>query len=318
MVVRSFCDGRSTRGAARRAGRPAPAAWDRGQVSRPTVLGLARCLALMLLAAVPAGAVPAIEVWPRAPRVGEVVFVTLRPDRPLLRASCSWAGRSYSFLTEGEAWSLVLPVSLKTRAGDHHATIYWKYGDGGGSSARVQVEVKPRRFGVQRLRLTASQQRCYTAPEAEREYQLIGTALDRVTLERRWRGAFLMPVQGRLSTSYGLQRYVNGKLSSRHRGVDIAAPEGTPVRAAAAGEVSLANPSFLLHGQTVVIDHGHGVSTLYLHLSEIAVAPGQAVEQGQVIGKVGATGVATGPHLHYAIYAYHEAVDPHFWTRLPR
>jgi murein DD-endopeptidase MepM/ murein hydrolase activator NlpD len=88
------------------------------------------------------------------------------------------------------------------------------------------------------------------------------------------------------------------------------------VRSAAAGIVSLADDSFLLHGKTVVIDHGHGVSTLYIHLSEIQAREGESVSQGQIIGYVGATGVATGPHLHFAVYAYHEAVDPLFWTRL--
>ena len=118
--------------------------------------------------------------------------------------------------------------------------------------------------------------------------------------------------------SYGLQRYINNRLAYRHRGVDIAAAEGTPVLAAAGGVVSLADDSFLLHGQTVVIDHGHGISSLYIHLSGITVEAGERVRQGQVIGQVGATGVATGPHLHFAVYAYHVAVDPLFWAELPK
>ena len=126
-----------------------------------------------------------------------------------------------------------------------------------------------------------------------------------------------MPVEGRISTGFGLQRYINGRLSYRHRGLDIAAPEGTPVRAAADGMVSLADDSFVLHGQTVIVDHGHGISSLYLHMSQLAVGDGETVRRGQTIGRVGATGVATGPHLHFAVYAYHEAVDPLFWTQLP-
>jgi murein DD-endopeptidase MepM/ murein hydrolase activator NlpD len=120
-----------------------------------------------------------------------------------------------------------------------------------------------------------------------------------------------------VSTSFGLERYVNGHFSYRHRGVDLACPEGTPVKAAAAGTVSLADDSFLLHGKTIILDHGQGVSTIYLHLSAIDVREGDDVTAGQVIGRVGATGVATGPHLHFAVYAYHEPVDPFFWTDLP-
>lgn len=283
-----------------------------------------RSLLLVLLAlgltALMGGAVecaPTIEVVPRQPRPGEVLFITLRPERALLRASCSWGGRLYSFLPTGESYGLVLPVAASTRPGGHHATVYWKYTEDQGGSERVPVEVRPRRFGVQRLRLSASQEQRYSAPESAREYQLIGAALDLVSRERLWRGSFRMPVEGRVSTAFGLQRYVNGRLQYRHRGMDIAAPQGTPVLAAAAGVVSLAEASFLVHGQTVVIDHGQGVSTLYLHLSQIEVAPGETVAQGEMIGRVGATGIATGPHLHYAVYAYHQAVDPEFWTHLP-
>jgi murein DD-endopeptidase MepM/ murein hydrolase activator NlpD len=92
--------------------------------------------------------------------------------------------------------------------------------------------------------------------------------------------------------------------------VDIAAAKGTPVKAAADGVVSLADDSFVLHGQTIIIDHGGGLSSLYLHLSQIDVSPGESITQGQVIGRVGATGAATGPHLHYGVYVHHEAMDP--------
>jgi len=274
--------------------------------------------ACLLLVHAPVLAAPRISVTPKRPRPGEVIFVDLHPNEPLLRASCSWRGRLYPFLLNEGKYGLVLPVAAGARPGGRHATIYWRTPDGGGGSARVKLEVKPRKFGVQRLRLSAAQEQRYSAPETEREYQLIGAALDLVSPQRLWKGDFLVPLKGRVSTGYGLQRYVNGRLQYRHRGMDIAAPEGTPVLAAAAGVVSLADASFLLHGQTVVIDHGQGISTLYLHLSQIAVVAGESVAQGQVIGRVGATGLATGPHLHYAVYAYHEAVDPVFWTRLPK
>jgi murein DD-endopeptidase MepM/ murein hydrolase activator NlpD len=182
----------------------------------------------------------------------------------------------------------------------------------------MPVQVQPRRFGVQKLQLSAKQEGKYSAPDTAREYKLIGAALDRVSAERLWQGDFMMPVTGRISTEFGLQRYVNGHFEYRHRGLDIAAKQGTPVTAAAAGVVTLADESFHLHGKTVVIDHGQGTSSLYLHMSAIEVTPGETVAQGQEIGRVGATGIATGPHLHYAMYAYHEAVDPRFWLHIAR
>ncbi len=274
----------------------------------------------VLLAVQGAGlAAPRVTMVPDAPRPGEVIFVTLEPEQDLLRAACSWNGRSYRFQFRGEdgRYPLALPVSASTKPGEHRATVYWKYANGEMGKETIAVQVRPRDFGVQRLRLSSSQAKKYSSPDTKREKKLIWAALDRVTPERLWRGSFAMPVEGRISTPFGIERHVNGKFSYRHRGVDIAAPEGTPVRAAADGIVALADDSFLLHGQTIVLDHGQGVESLYLHLSRIEVSAGERVARGQVIGRVGQTGVATGPHLHFAVYAYHEAVDPFFWMDLP-
>jgi len=279
----------------------------------------AACYCLLLCLMVSSGmglAAPDIVIAPSSPRPGEVIFVTLRPETELSRAACSWRGRSYVFLSLGDCYGLVLPVAASARAGGYHATIYWKYADGRSGSARRAVEVRPRRFGVQRLRLSAKQEQKYSSPDVQREYQLIGAALEVVSPTRLWQGSFLMPAEGRITTEFGLQRFVNGRFSYRHRGLDIAAQEGAPVRAAAAGVVTLADDSFQLHGKTVVVDHGQGTSSLYLHLAEITVAADQFVNQGEMIGRVGSTGVATGPHLHYAVYAYHEAVDPRFWLNI--
>ena len=261
-------------------------------------------------------AAPDIDLAPNNPRPGDVIFITFHPEEPLLRAACSWGGRSYQFLETETSYDLALPVAMTTEPGAHHAVVYWKYLSGGMGQATLPVRVAHREFGVQHLRLSANQERQYSAPETARERRLIGAALDIVSPQRQWQGPFLRPLEGRISTEFGLQRHINGRIAYRHRGVDIAAPEGTPVRAAATGVVSLADDSFLLHGQTVIIDHGQGVATLYIHLSQISVSPGDIVSRGQVIGLVGSTGVATGPHLHFAAYAYHEPVDPFFFTDL--
>lgn len=275
-------------------------------------------IALSLLWSALAFAAPSVRIVPEKPRPGDVMLVTLTPDAPLDRAACAWSGRTYPFLKCGDDYQLVLPVAASTGAGECRATVYWKTVDGASGSAAMPVQVQPRRFGIQKLRLSAKQEGKYSAPDTAREYELIGAALDRVSPERLWQGDFLMPVAGRISTEFGLQRYVNGHFEYRHRGLDIAAKQGTPVRAAAPGVVTLADESFHLHGKTVIIDHGQGTSGLYLHMSAIEVSPGEAVAQGEVIGRVGATGIATGPHLHYAVYAYHEAVDPRFWLHITR
>lgn len=121
---------------------------------------------------------------------------------------------------------------------------------------------------------------------------------------------FVWPVEGRISGRFGNQRVYNGTPKSPHSGMDIAAASGTPVKAPAAGIVTFASPSLYLTGGTVVIDHGAGVSSNFLHLSRIDVKAGDRVEQGQVFAAVGATGRVTGPHLHWGMNWFDVRIDP--------
>lgn len=121
---------------------------------------------------------------------------------------------------------------------------------------------------------------------------------------------FVWPVQGRISGRFGNGRVYNGQPGSGHSGMDIAAPTGTPVKAPAGGVVTFAAPDLYLTGGTLLLDHGFGVSSNFLHLSRIDVKVGDVVEQGQIIGAVGATGRATGPHLHWGMNWFDVRVDP--------
>lgn len=121
---------------------------------------------------------------------------------------------------------------------------------------------------------------------------------------------FVWPVEGRISGRFGNQRVYNGAPGTPHSGMDIAVPQGTPVKAPAAGIVTFAAQDLYLTGGTLLLDHGYGVSSNFLHLSRIDVRPGQYVRQGQVIGAVGATGRATGPHLHWGMNWFDVRLDP--------
>ncbi|REC95338.1 M23 family metallopeptidase [Kushneria indalinina] len=121
---------------------------------------------------------------------------------------------------------------------------------------------------------------------------------------------FIWPVKGRISGRFGNQRVYNGTPGSAHSGMDIAVPTGTPVKAPAGGIVTFANPDLYLTGGTVLIDHGYGISSNFLHLSKLDVKVGDRVAQGDVIGEVGATGRATGPHLHWGMNWFDTRIDP--------
>ncbi len=125
-----------------------------------------------------------------------------------------------------------------------------------------------------------------------------------------WQQPFQWPATGRSSGVYGSQRILNGLPSSPHLGLDMAAPTGTPVLAALPGKVTLAHAGMVMTGKTLIIDHGFGINTVYIHMSEIAVKEGQMLTAGQLIGAIGTTGRSNGPHLHFQVQWYQEKLDP--------
>ncbi|MGH8028014.1 MAG: M23 family metallopeptidase [Pseudoxanthomonas sp.] len=148
------------------------------------------------------------------------------------------------------------------------------------------------------------------AERIKREQALVTAARARDDDRTDFAKPFVWPVQGRISGRFGNARVYNGQPGAGHSGMDIAAPAGTPVKAPAAGVVTFAAPDLYLTGGTLLLDHGFGVSSNFLHLSRIDVKIGDRVEQGQIIAAVGATGRATGPHLHWGMNWFDVRIDP--------
>ncbi|MET0581635.1 MAG: M23 family metallopeptidase [Pseudoxanthomonas sp.] len=148
------------------------------------------------------------------------------------------------------------------------------------------------------------------AERIKREQALVTAARARDDDRTDFAKPFVWPVQGRISGRFGNARVYNGQPGAGHSGMDIAVPAGTPVKAPAAGVVTFAAPDLYLTGGTLLLDHGFGISSNFLHLSRIDVKVGDRVEQGQVIAAVGATGRATGPHLHWGMNWFDVRMDP--------
>lgn len=150
-------------------------------------------------------------------------------------------------------------------------------------------------------------------PETEQriaaEAKLIAAAHERDTAIDDFTQPFVWPASGRVSGIFGSQRILNGVPKQPHYGVDVAVPTGTPVHAPAGGIVALAEPDLYFTGGTLIVDHGHGLSSVVVHLSKLLVKPGQRVERGQVIALSGMTGRATGPHVHWGVYWFGAHVD---------
>ena len=183
----------------------------------------------------------------------------------------------------------------------------------GGRRATRTLEIGRRKFDIQRVdglpqaKVTPDQEGLRRIRE---DNAAVAAVRVRDTAETWYRSGWIWPVVGPISGVYGSQRILNGEPRAPHWGVDVAAPSGTPVVAPADGTVSLVQPDNFLTGMTLLIDHGYGLSTVYAHLSAIDVAAGERVARGQRIGAVGATGRATGAHLHWGLNWFEIRLDP--------
>ena len=259
---------------------------------------------LLLWAVLPAWALPR-----HAPHPGGIAVVSVGLAGEEAVAPVVMFGEQRALvLQHGQEWLAVVGIPLEYDSSVAHLAVTLP----GAAAADVPFEVTKRTYREQRL--TVADQ-SYVEPDPAQ--------LERITQERKlldaalgaWRDAplrdveLLVPVPGKQSPSFGFRRFFNDQPRAPHKGMDIAAVLGTPIRAASAGVVSTAG-DFFFNGNTVIIDHGQGMKTMYCHLDAIDVLEGEGVARGAPIGKVGATGRVTGAHLHFGVYLNGTAVDP--------
>lgn len=184
---------------------------------------------------------------------------------------------------------------------------------GAGTTEELALTIEPQIYNIDRV--DGLPEKTVTIPEIEKvrrqkEQGMVAKARNSVTSFLDWAGGFVKPAEGRITGVYGSQRILNGQPRWPHYGLDIAGDTGTLVQAPAGGIVRLAEKNFLLEGGIIIIDHGFGVNSTFLHLSEVTVNVGQRVEQGDNIGAIGMTGRATGPHLDWRINWGSVRLDP--------
>lgn len=247
-----------------------------------------------------------VHAAPPTGHPGGVVRLDLGPrDSPPPRVR--FAGSRAMVYPEGGRWIALLGVPLDAEPGWLGADIEGP--DGGAHS--IPLTIDPFEYPAQRLNVN----RRHVNPDPEELARYEREQQEQDAAKAAWRDVeprpprLQLPVQGRRSSAFGLRRIFNGEPRRPHSGVDLAVPTGTPVAAPADGTVTLVGDYFF-NGRTIFIDHGQGLISMLCHLSRVEVGTGQVVRSGQRIGRAGATGRATGPHVHWSVFLNGTAVDP--------
>src|SRR5664279_4290105 len=243
---------------------------------------------------------------------GSACLFTVELKGPPEKVTAKWMAHDLAFSpVSGGAWYALAGVALDTKPGSYDLVVDAVMHDGRVLHQVRSVTVSAAKYKTSRL--TVPQKYVTPDPETlkriEAEKEIKNTAFSHVITVPVWSGNFVAPVPSEISETFGTSRTFNDKLASVHRGDDFRAPTGTPVHASNAGEVVLARELFY-EGNCVVIDHGLGFMTMYMHLSKFEVQEGDKVGKGQTIALSGGTGRVTGPHLHMSVRWSGEYLDP--------
>lgn len=254
---------------------------------------------------------------------GSLLLLEVRSRKPLAELTAEWNSKSAPFwqvasvqgvsrATVADRRQGLLGVDLEKPPGTYPVVIHLQTTGGEPRSCTLQIRVRAGKFATESLHVEKE----FVEPNPEQvkraneERDRLRAIFDRVTPEKLWDGDFRVPLDGvTTGGNFGKRRVLNGQSGSPHSGVDFPSPTGTPIHAAQSGRVALAEDLFF-SGNTVVVDHGLGIYTFYGHLSEIDVKVGDALRTGEILGKVGATGRVTGPHLHWGLTVERARVNP--------
>lgn len=251
------------------------------------------------------------------PRPGSVLYLTVKGVSSNAKVTGQWEKLDFNFFKSGEYFRAVIPVSRHISTGNHNLKVNITAQSDNNSFLRA-IKVSRHYFGKQYLTLPKSQSSKYDDPSLDKEYDLIFKALSNVSYDILPNLPFNWPVDAPITTPYGITRFINNEQSGWHKAIDLGAGTGEPILSPQKGKIILARNGFIIHGNTVIIDHGYGLISLYLHLNKINVKEGSMVNAGTKIGTVGSSGVASGPHLHWGAYIYGVPVDPQVLMASPK
>jgi murein DD-endopeptidase MepM/ murein hydrolase activator NlpD len=262
----------------------------------------------------PASAEPELKVHPAEIRQGQQLHVALSPDQAAGPFKLQVAGQTIEMFEQNDRFVCFVAMPADQKLGGYTLRVLDAQAK---EVANQKIELRGVARSSQNIRfytpnLTAAQQK-----QLDQEEALVAVAKASRTPEQLWQGAFSMPVPHRVSAVYGIRRYLNGKYNGYHSGTDFLTPMSYVLKAPTGAKVALARyfAPYNSNGNTVFLDHGLGVTSVYLHLSKILVKEGQMLKQGEPFALSGSTGRSTGPHLHWGVYLNGQNTDGLAWIK---
>ncbi|QTR48765.1 peptidoglycan DD-metalloendopeptidase family protein [Candidatus Thiothrix anitrata] len=240
--------------------------------------------------------------FPRANHVPGGIAIIPVANASVTAPAVQYQGKRVTVAQQDGQWLALVGIPLDAQTGEHYVQV---------AGAPIAFNVNAKQYRTQRIRIKDNNK---VEPDDESSQRIVQELAVQKGIKNRYSPQpatldFIRPAPGADTGRFGMRRIFNGQSRNPHSGMDIAAATGTPVKVTAAGRV-LYTGDFFFSGNVVYVDHGSGVISMYAHLSQIAVKPGDNLQQGDIVGAVGSTGRATGPHLHWSVYLNGEAVDP--------
>jgi murein DD-endopeptidase MepM/ murein hydrolase activator NlpD len=254
-----------------------------------------------------------VQIIPKKITQGDAILLMLSCPDPTQSILGEWRGKTFSFYREKNraVFSSLIGIDLEEIPGKKTIILNIHGVKGNSSQMPVNFTVSKKDFPVQRLTLPSNM--VFLSPDSlarvKREKASVDRLWDLPAVEKKWKKTFIMPVRGTVLSPFGVRRFINNAPRSPHTGIDLRAKAGTPVLASSDGIVAMISELFFA-GKAVFLDHGMGIITMYFHLSEVHVKESEKVAQGQILGRVGQTGRASGPHLHWGVRIHGNRIDP--------
>jgi len=254
-----------------------------------------------------------VESFPKVARQGDVCLVRASGQASLKSIHGEFQGERFpiAFSNGKGIYEGLIGIDMSTSPATYEIKVIATDADNRVYSSALSLRVEKVDFGTQALSLPPDMVDldAKTLERVNQEARKLQALFQTFRDEKLWEGVFIRPVEGEISTGFGLNRIINGQQRSQHTGVDLRAEKGTSVLASNHGVVVLVDELFFT-GKSVLLDHGWGLYSMYFHLSEVLVKEGNLVRTGAILGRVGSTGRSTGPHLHWGIRINGARVDP--------